>query len=144
MHASREFQIIEEMGIQVKDISISGIRLPGTVESQLVHQWLSTWLVRATAERDAVEKRRNLSREIGKEKALLDFAESAARNLGEALIDDDGNTIPVDSKQRPDLRASLELLVIGTQQLVARNTALQKWLLNEESVLMKLLEWSRR
>jgi hypothetical protein len=105
---------------------------------------LSTWLVRATAERDAIERRRTLAREIGKEKALLDFAESAVRNLGEALIDDDGNTIPVDSKQRPDLRASLELLVIGTQQLVARNTAIYKWLLNEESILMKLLEWSRR
>ncbi|MES0360476.1 MAG: hypothetical protein ABUK20_06135 [Anaerolineales bacterium] len=144
MHASREFQILEEMGIQVKDISISRIRLPGTVESQLVHQWLSTWLVRATRERDAVERRRNLAREIGKEKALLEFAESAARNLGEALVDDDGNTIPVDSKQRPGLGASLELLVMGTQQLVARNTTLQKWLLNEKSVLMKLLEWSRR
>jgi hypothetical protein len=144
MHASREFHILEEMGIQVIDISISGIRFPGTVESQLVHQWLSTWLVRATAERDAIERRRTLAREIGKEKALLDFAESAVRNLGEALIDDDGNTIPVDSKQRPDLRASLELLVIGTQQLVARNTAIYKWLLNEESILMKLLEWSRR
>lgn len=141
---SREYRILEEMGVQVKDISISGIRIPRTVESQLVQQWLSTWLERAKKEQDAIELKRILAVEIGKDTALLDFAESAVRNLGEALVDDDGNKLPIDSKLRPDLRSSLEMLLTGTQQLIARNTSLHHWTMNEESTLMKLLEWTRR
>ncbi len=141
---SREYRILEEMGVQVKDISISGIRFPRTVESQLVQQWLSTWLERALAERDAVENRRILAGEMGKETALIDFAESVVKNLGESLVDDEGNAIPFDSKLRPDLGLSLEMLVTGTQQLISRNAKLHQWLLNEESELNKLLEWIRR
>ena len=55
---SREFHILDEMGIQVKDISISGLRFPRTVESQLIQQWLSTWLDRAILERETVEGKR--------------------------------------------------------------------------------------
>jgi hypothetical protein len=47
LQVSREHRILEEMGIQVKDISISGLRFPRTVESQLVQQWLSTLKARA-------------------------------------------------------------------------------------------------
>lgn len=141
---SREYRILEEMGVQVVDVSISGIRFPRTVESQLVQQWLSTWLQRAKAERNAVERKRILAGEKGDEMALLDFAKGSVRILGEALVDDDGNELPHDSKLRPDLRASLEMLVMGTQQSVARNTTLHEWMLNEESILMKILEWTRR
>lgn len=141
---SREFRILEEMGVQVRDISISGIRFPRTVESQLVQQWLSTWLERALVERDTVEKRRILAGEMGKETALIDFAESVVKNMGESLLDDEGNALPFDSKLRPDLGLSLEMLVTGTQQLITRNTKLYQWLLNEESELNRLLEWIRR
>lgn len=141
---SREYRILEEMGVQVKDVSISGIRFPRTVESQLVQQWLSTWLERALAERDAVENRRILAGEMGKETALIDFAEGVVKNLGESLVDDEGNALPFDSKLRPDLGFSLEMLVTGTQQLITRNTKLHQWLLNEESELNRLLEWIRR
>jgi hypothetical protein len=141
---SREYRILEEMGVQVKDVSISGIRFPRTVESQLVQQWLSTWLERALAERDAVENRRILAGEMGKESALIDFAEGVVKNLGESLVDDEGNALPFDSKLRPDLGFSLEMLVTGTQQLITRNTKLHQWLVNEESELNRLLEWIRR
>jgi regulator of protease activity HflC (stomatin/prohibitin superfamily) len=141
---SREFRILEEMGIEVKDVSISGIRFPRTVESQLLQQWLSTWLERARAERDAVENKHILAGEKGKEKALIDFADRVSKILGESLVDDDGRTLPFDSKLRPNLSASLEMLVAGTQQLIARNTLLQQWLLNENAELSRLLEWIRR
>jgi hypothetical protein len=141
---SREYQILDEMGIQVIDVSISSPKFPRTVESQLVQQWLSTWLERAVAERDAIESRRTLAGEKGKESALLDFAEGVARNIGETLVDDDGNVLPFDSQLRPNLKASLEMLVSSTQQLLTRNTKLQQWLLNEETELNRLLEWIRR
>jgi hypothetical protein len=144
LQVSREFQILDEMGIQVKDISISGLRFPRTVESQLVQQWLSTWLERAKDERNAIDRRRIMAGEVGKEAALMAFAESSVRSLGETLVDDDGNPLPADSKLRPDLRSSLEMLVSGTQQLFVRNPMLHKLSVNEESTLIKLLDWIRR
>ncbi|UCD43309.1 MAG: hypothetical protein JSV69_06880 [Chloroflexota bacterium] len=142
--ASREYQILEEMGIQVIDVSISNPRFPRTVESQLVQQWLSTWLERAIAERDAIENRRTLAGEKGKDAALLEFAEGVAQNLGETLVDDEGNVLPFNSQLRPDLKASLEMLVSSTEQLLIRNTKHQQWVLNEEADLNRLLEWIRR
>ena len=142
--ASREFQILDEMGIQVKDISISGLRFPRTVESQLIQQWLSTWLDRAVLERETVEGKRGLAVEIGRESALIDFAATVSRNLGESIVDDDGEPLQFDDTERPDLAASLEMLVSGTQQLLARSTRLHQWLTNEESEIMKILEWIRR
>ena len=144
LQISREFQILDEMGIQVKDISISGLKFPRTVESQLVQQWLSTWLERAKDERNAIDRRRIMAGEVGKEAALMAFAESSVRSLGETLVDDDGNPLPADSKLRPDLRSSLEMLVSGTQQLFVRNPMLHKLSVNEESTLIKLLDWIRR
>jgi hypothetical protein len=141
---SREFKILEEMGIQIKDISISGLRFPRTVESQLIQQWLSTWLDRAIVERDAVEGKRSLSAETGRETALIDFATIVSRNLSESIVDDDGALLDFEENERPDLAASLEMLVSGTQQLVTRSTRLHQWLTNEESQIQKILEWTRR
>jgi hypothetical protein len=141
---SREYQVLQEMGIQIKDISISGLRFPRTVESQLVQQWLSTWLDRAIVEREAVEGKRGLAAETGREAALLDFASTVSRNLYEAIVDDEGELLPSEEGERPDLAASLDMLVSGTQQLVTRSIRLHQWLTNEESQLLKLLEWIRR
>jgi hypothetical protein len=141
---SREFKILEEMGIQVKDVSISALRLPRIVESQLVQQWLSSWLDRAVLEREAVESKRGLAVESGREAALIDFAAAVTRNLSESILDDDGELLPYDDQQRPDLAASLEMLVSGTQQLVTRSTRLHHWLTNEESEILRILEWIRR
>lgn len=141
---SREFQILEEMGVRIKDVSISGFRFPRTVESQLVQQWLSSWLERAIAEREVVENKRNLSTEIGRESALIDFASTVSQNLSEAIVDDDGELLPFDNQVRPDLTTSLEMLVSSTQQLLTRNTRLHHWLTNEGSEILKLLEWIRR
>jgi hypothetical protein len=141
---SREYKILDEMGIQVIDVSISNLRFPRTVESQLVQQWLSTWLERAVAEREAIENHRALAREEGREAAMLEFAEGVVQTLGESLVDDYGTLLPKNHKSLPKLDTSLEMLVTSTQQLLMRNPNLQKWLLDEDSQLDRLLEWIRR
>ena len=141
---SREYKILEEMGVKVIDASVSNLRFPRTVESQLVQQWLSTWLERAISEREAIESRRALAREMGREEALLEFAEGITQTIGESLLDDVGNVLPKDDDSRPNLKTSLEMLVSSTQQLLVRNPNLQQWLLGEEDELDKLLEWIRR
>ncbi|MGW8226246.1 MAG: hypothetical protein ACWGOY_10955 [Anaerolineales bacterium] len=144
IQVSREFRILEEMGIKVKDVSISGFRFPRTVESQLVQQWMSSWLDRAITEREVVEKRRNLAGEAGREMALIDFASAVTQNISQAIVDDDGHSLPFDDSSRPDLTSSLEMLVSSTQQLLKRRTRLHQWLTSEEAAILKILEWIRR
>ena len=140
---SREFTILEEMGVQVRDVSISGFRFPRTVESQLVQQWMSSWLDRAITEREVVESKRNLAEEVGRETALIDFASTVTQNISQALVDDDGNSLPFDDLSRPDLTSSLEMLVSSTQQLLKRRTRLHQWLTDEEAEILKILAWIR-
>jgi hypothetical protein len=91
-----------------------------------------------------VESRRSLAAEIGRESALIDFAATISKNLSESIVDDHGELLPYDHDEPPDLLASLEMLVSGTQQLITRSTRLHHWLTNEEAELLKLLEWIRR
>ena len=144
VQASREYQILADMGIKVKDVSISGLRFPRTVESQLIQQWLSTWLDRAVTEREVVESKRSLAAEMGREAALIDFASTVSIPVSELIVDDADTLLPYDSEERPDLATSLEMLVTGTQQLVTRSTRLHQWLTDEESWLVRILEWIRR
>lgn len=141
---SREFQILSEMGIQVKDVSIGRLRFPRVVESQLVQQWLSTWLERAKGERDAIERKRILASDLGKEEAFLAFAENSTHRFGEVLAENENYPDQPEIKYRPGLQSSLEMLVAGTQKLFTRYPLLNKLAVDEESALTQLLAWIRR
>jgi hypothetical protein len=141
---SREFQLLTDMGIEMLGVSIGLLRFPPAVESQLVQQWVSTWLQRAQLERNLVERKRSYAMHDGKETALFEYAQHAARLLAEGLVDQDGHPLPEARRLRPDLQDSLEMLMRGTQQLVIRDTQLHRMLGNEEKELADLIAWVRR
>ncbi len=138
---SREFSILQEMGIQVQKVSISGLRFPRTIESQLVQQWLSTWLESAIEEREEIENLQIMARTSGENTAILDFANSAVGSIWDAFVDDDGNELPDGSPLLPNLQASLDMLVSGTQELIADNPGLSQWFVDGECDINALLAW---
>src|SRR4030065_502162 len=75
------------------------LRFPPVVESQLVQQWVSTWLQRAQLERNLVERKRSYAVHDGKETALREYAEHAARLLAEGLVDQEGNPLSKERRQ---------------------------------------------
>jgi hypothetical protein len=142
---SREFQdILEKMGILVFAASISNLRFPNAVEEMLVQQWISSWLQRAQMERFLVERQRSYAVHDGKEAALMEFADHAASPLAKHLVDDQGRPLPATRRSVPDLRASLEKLLSGTQKLIVHDTQLHQILGNEEKEISDLIEWVRR
>jgi hypothetical protein len=145
MVPSREYnEIIEKMGIQVIAASISNLRFPPPVEDLLVQQWISTWLQRAQLERNVVERQRSYAVHDGKEAALKEFADHAARLLAETLVDDEGQPLPPARRAVPDLRASLERLLTGTQRMIVHDSQLHQVLDYEEKEISDLIEWVRR
>jgi hypothetical protein len=141
---SREYRVLEDMGVDVLEVFISDIRLPQAVESQLVYQWLSTWLQRATEEREAIEKRRGMAVILGEELAKLEFAIEISARICGFLVDDDGKRIKKKHLKHIDDRTSLELLLAGTQQWLLDRPELLRLLPNESEELAALLAWVRR
>ena len=134
---SREYQLLEQMGIQVKKVSIHSFQFPQEVQAQMVQQWISTWLERANLERMVIDQQRVVAVRQGQENALLDFGDELVQAFA-------GESIEPGSGPRPDLRASLEKLLLATQQLLTLNTRLQRWLDAEVRELSELLSWVRR
>jgi hypothetical protein len=135
--ASREFQLLEQMGIQVKKVSINSFQFPKEVQEQLVQQWISTWLERANLERLVVDQQRVVAVRQGQEIALLDFGDEMVQAFAGLLES-------ADRAARPDLRASLDNLLQATQQVLTLNTRLQRWLDTEVKEINELLSWVRR
>jgi hypothetical protein len=138
---SREFRILNEMGIRILKVSISGVRFPQAVESQLVHQWLSTWLARAKQERGSIESRRNRCRLAGEEESLLNFAKESSADLALRLFDADGRPISLDQAGLPDRVDSLVMLLAGTQKWLHNRPQLLQQLQAESEELDRLLAW---
>jgi hypothetical protein len=142
---SREYNdILEKMGVFVIAASIGSLRFPPSVEDMLVQQWISTWLQRAQLERSVIERQRSYSAHDGKEAALKEFADHAVRLLSETLVDDQGQPLPPARRVVPDLRASLERLLLGTQRMIIHDSHLHQILDNEEKEISDLIEWVRR
>lgn len=142
---SREYRdVIERMGIKVSAVSISSLAFPPAVETMLVQNWISTWLQRAQAEHNFVERQRSYAVHDGKEAALKEFADHAARPLAELLVGERGNPLPPTQRAVPSLEASLERLLSGTQRMIVHDTYLHQILENEEKEISDLIEWVRR
>ncbi len=143
---SREFQILEDMGIELSFSAISNLRFPRVVEEKLVQEWLSTWLQRALLERDNVEQRRRYARLDGESEALTQYAVSAARPLYEHLVDENGAVVDyrADPNVRPSVKDSLLSLLEGTYQMVIGDAQLLRVLVSEENELEALIQWVQR
>jgi hypothetical protein len=136
---SREYQILQQHGLKVLSAEITNLRFPETVEKQLIEQWKSTWLERARQEYDHIKLLQSYEKHTGEETALLEFAQTTSRELGQHLLH-----LPEDSQETPTLPQTLEYLVRGTLEKCVRDPDLHQRLTNEKADLADLIEWIRR
>ncbi|NPV57257.1 MAG: hypothetical protein HPY76_11385 [Anaerolineae bacterium] len=127
---SREFTILRSRGLRVLDVRFLNIRMPPTVESQLVERWKASWLLRANQESEAVEARRNLMIELGKQNGTREYAMRVTQKLG---------TQPLG---RPWAGKDLaKLLVNGSLGACKRDSQVQKLTVDESRQLLALINW---
>ena len=137
--ASREFEILQDRGIRIHNISITNLRFPESVEEQLQGNWKATWLERAQQERDSVIRQQSYEKLLGEEKALLDFADAGSQFLG-PILKENANM----PELLPDDSETLELLVRGNLNQCIRDPDLRSRLSTENTLLIELIEWIRR
>lgn len=82
LEASPEYEILQARGLRVIGANIFNLRLRKDIDEELFKGWKNSWLDRARREQEAVERRRNLASEEGREIALRDFALGISQVFG--------------------------------------------------------------
>jgi hypothetical protein len=78
---SLEYDLLERRGIKVVAAGVSSLRFPPNIENQLVHQWSTTWLDSAKADRQRIDRLRGFVELSGQLEAERQYAQSLSSNL---------------------------------------------------------------
>jgi hypothetical protein len=129
---SEEFSLLTERGIRVLSVSIGGLRFPSAVEEQLVRQWSATWLDNAKAERERIERQRNITERDERVEAVGAYAESLSKYL---LKMNPGHKNP---------RGTLKALLLRTRDVLLQDDRLRRRAGIELEELEAIVQWVER
>ncbi len=138
---SREFEILQDCGIRVEEVSINNLRFKPEVERRLVDDWIATWLERARAERDRIEALRALRALEGRQSALERFAAACTRRFDKEML-----ALPRPTDQGElffQMKLTLDRLLRGTLQECFLDPRLQQQLGGDLSTLSEIINWVR-
>jgi hypothetical protein len=130
--ASKEFERLREMGVEVMTVFVRRLAFAPEVEEKLISLWTTLWLKNAQKERDQVERNRKLTEDRAQEEALKEFALNASQEISQAKLDEIA----------PKTHA-LEMLVHSTFLGIRRNTSLLKRTNSEQRELADIFRWLR-
>ena len=127
---SREFEILKERGLKVLSVSISNPRLNPTVDEEIINKWEANWLKHAKAEKEQLERRKNIYETASQERAVKEYAES----LSEAIVRAD--------PKRGEFKNALKALLMRTRAIVVRTDKLRRQMSTEREELDEILRWT--
>ena len=124
---SWEYQLLQERGIEVLNVSIFNLRFNPAIEETIINRWTATWLQNARAESEQVERKRNLVETAGQEKAIRQYADFLSKDL---------------IQKRPvGIKETLKTLLLRTRTLIMNNPQLRQRMSEEEQDLEDIIRW---
>jgi hypothetical protein len=134
MKRSFEYDILRDRGLRVYGVSVHSLRFPPFVEEQLVDHWKGTWLERAQAERNDVERLHSIQKLEGQELGLKTFASAVSQSVVNQV------------KEQPQAGVGdgLEAAVHGTFRMATREPNLFPRITNQVQGLREIIEWIRK
>jgi hypothetical protein len=124
---SAEYNLLQERGLQVLNVSIGGLRFDPEIESTIVRQWSATWLNNAKMESEQVERKRSLVETNGQEKAIRQYADFLSKDLTQ--------------KKPVGIRETLKTLLLRTRSLIINNHQLRQRMTDEQQDLENIIRW---
>ncbi|MGZ9234589.1 MAG: hypothetical protein ACXW4E_03620, partial [Anaerolineales bacterium] len=124
---SLEYKLLQERGLEVRNVSISTLRFDPVIEETIIGRWSATWLLNAKKEREQVERKRNLVETAGQEKAIRQYADFFSKDLVQ--------------KRPVDIKDTLKTLLLRTRTLMMSNPQLRQWMSEEEQDLEDIIRW---
>jgi hypothetical protein len=141
MLRSKEFEMLQERGIRVDEVSIFNLRFKPEVERRLVDDWVATWLQRARAERSRIEALRNVHSLHGRQRAVERFAVACTRRFDPETLSLPRPTQPGDEFFQ--MKITLDRLLRGTLQECILDPQLQQRLGTDLNSLSEIINWIR-
>ena len=124
---SPEFKLLQERGLRVLSANIGSLRLNPVIEETIINRWSATWLSNAKAEREQIERRKNIIELAGQEKAIRQYADLLSHDLIQRK--------PVGVKD------TLKTLLLRTRTIIYKNDQLRKRMINRQDDLEEILKW---
>ena len=124
---SLEYDLLNKRGIKVLAISISNLHLNPEIEKTIINRWSASWLNNAKAESKQIERRQNIVRTSGQEKATRQYADLLSHDLVR--------------KKPVGVKETLKTLLIRTRSIIINNDQLRKDMEEEQQALEDILRW---
>ena len=124
---SPEYLILKNRGIKVLSVGFSNLRFDPAIEQTIIERWSASWLNNAQAEKDQIERRQNIVRSSGQEKAIRQYADLLCSDL---------------VRKKPfGVNETLKTLIMRTRTIIINNDQLRKDMSEEQQMLEDILRW---
>lgn len=124
---SAEYKLLQERGLQVRNVSIGNLRLDPEIESTIIRRWSATWLNNAKMESQQVERKRSLVETQGQEKAIRQYADFLSKDLTQ--------------KKPVGVKETLKTLLLRTRTRIINNHELRQRMTDEQQDLENIIRW---
>jgi hypothetical protein len=127
---SHEYKLLDRRGIKVISAGVSSLRFPPNIEDQLVHQWSTTWLDSAKADRQRIDRLRGFVELSGQVEAERQYAQSLSSNL---------------LRNRPETeKDTLKVLMLRSRDELVKDDRMHRRASMEREELEELIQWVER
>ena len=124
---SAEYKLLQERGLEVRNVSISSLRFDPEIESTIIRRWSATWLLNAKMESEQVERKRNLVETNANEIAIRQYADFLSKDLIQ--------------KKPVGIKETLKTLLLRTRTLIMNKHQLRQRMMDEQQDLENIIRW---
>jgi regulator of protease activity HflC (stomatin/prohibitin superfamily) len=124
---SLEYKLLKERGIAVLSVGINNLKINPEIEETIVNRWSASWFDNAKAESKQIERRQNIIKSAGQEKAIRQYADRLGTDL---------------TRKKPfGVKESLKTLLMRTRTIIINDDQLRKDMVEEQQELEDILRW---
>jgi len=109
---STEYEFLKKRGITVLSVNIGNLRFNSDIENQIIAKWSGSWHQNAKAEAKQIERRQNIVKSIGQEKAIRQYADRLSNDIAR--------------KKPVGVKETLKTLIMRTRTIIINDDALRK------------------
>ena len=109
---SSEYELLKKRGITVLSVSIGSLQFNPEIEKQIIAKWSGSWHKNASAEAKQIERRQDIVRTAGQEKAIRQYADRLSADLVR--------------KEPVGVKETLKALIMRTRTIIINDDALRK------------------
>lgn len=124
---SAEFKLLQERGLKVINVSVSGLLFDPVVDNTIISRWSTTWLKVAKMESEQIDRQRTILETAAREQAIRQYADMLSRDLVQ--------------KKPQGVKETLRSLLMRTRAIILSNDQLSHRMTEEQQELEEIIKW---